>query len=187
MSQKQLDDLNIESQEVLITPRALKEKLPLSETAAETVFQGRQQIRDILDRKDPRLFVVIGPCSIHDPKAAMEYAERLKKLAAEVDDALFLVLRVYFEKPRTTVGWKGLINDPYMNDSFKVQDGLHIARKLLLDVADSSSAESSSSAASSSESGTGSSGSGSSSTSGSGSGEEVCGRLLERLPSPFLR
>ena len=136
MSQKQLDDLNIESQEVLITPRALKEKLPLSETAAETVFQGRQQIRDILDRKDPRLFVVIGPCSIHDPKAAMEYAERLKKLAAEVDDALFLVLRVYFEKPRTTVGWKGLINDPYMNDSFKVQDGLHIARKLLLDVAE---------------------------------------------------
>ncbi|HBS14640.1 MAG TPA: 3-deoxy-7-phosphoheptulonate synthase, partial [Alcanivorax sp.] len=91
MSQKQLDDLNIESQEVLITPRALKEKLPLSEAAAETVFQGRQQIRDILDRKDPRLFVVIGPCSIHDPKAAMEYAERLKKLAAEVDDALFLV------------------------------------------------------------------------------------------------
>ena len=136
MSQKQLDDLNIESQEVLITPRALKEKLPLSEAAAETVFQGRQQIRDILDRKDPRLFVVIGPCSIHDPKAAMEYAERLKKLAAEVDDALFLVLRVYFEKPRTTVGWKGLINDPYMNDSFKVQDGLHIARKLLLDVAE---------------------------------------------------
>ena len=136
MSQKQLDDLNIESQEVLITPRALKEKLPLSETAAETVFQGRQQIRDILDRKDPRLFVVIGPCSIHDPKAAMEYAERLKTLAAEVDDALFLVLRVYFEKPRTTVGWKGLINDPYMNDSFKVQDGLHIARKLLLDVAE---------------------------------------------------
>jgi len=136
MSQKQLDDLNIESQEVLITPRALKEKLPLSETAAETVFQGRQQIRDILDRKDPRLFVVIGPCSIHDPKAAMEYAERLKTLAAEVDDALFLVLRVYFEKPRTTVGWKGLINDPYMNDSFKVQDGLHIGRKLLLDVAE---------------------------------------------------
>ena len=136
MSHQQLDDLNIESQDVLITPRALKEKLPLSDAAADTVYRGRQQIRDILDRKDPRLFVVIGPCSIHDPKAAMEYAERLKKLAAEVDDALFLVLRVYFEKPRTTVGWKGLINDPYMNDSFKVQDGLHIARKLLLDVAE---------------------------------------------------
>ncbi|MBL7249000.1 3-deoxy-7-phosphoheptulonate synthase [Alloalcanivorax sp. C16-2] len=136
MSQIQVDDINIESQEVLITPRALKEELPLSDGARETVLQGRQQIRDILDRKDPRLFVVIGPCSIHDPKAAMEYAERLKKLAADVDDALFLVLRVYFEKPRTTVGWKGLINDPYMNDSFKVADGLHIARKLLLDVAE---------------------------------------------------
>ena len=136
MSQKQLDDLNIESQEVLITPRALKEKLPLSEAAAETVFQGRQQIRDILDRKDPRLFVVIGPCSIHDPKAAMEYAERLKKLAAEVDDALFLVLRVYFEKPRTTVGWKGLINDPYLDDSFKIEDGLHIGRQLLCDLSE---------------------------------------------------
>jgi len=136
MSHQQLDDLNIESQDVLITPRALKEKLPLSDAAADTVYRGRQQIRDILDRKDPRLFVVIGPCSIHDPKAAMEYAERLKTLAAKVDDALFLVLRVYFEKPRTTVGWKGLINDPYMNDSFKVEDGLNIARKLLLDVAE---------------------------------------------------
>ena len=136
MSQIQVDDINIESQEVLVTPRALKEELPLSDGALNTVLQGRQQIRDILDRKDPRLFVVIGPCSIHDPKAALEYAERLKKLAADVDDALFLVLRVYFEKPRTTVGWKGLINDPYMNDSFKVADGLHIARKLLLDVAE---------------------------------------------------
>ncbi|UWN48125.1 Phospho-2-dehydro-3-deoxyheptonate aldolase, Tyr-sensitive [Alcanivorax sp. ALC70] len=136
MSQIKVDDINIESQEVLVTPRALKEELPLSDGALNTVLQGRQQIRDILDRKDPRLFVVIGPCSIHDPKAALEYAERLKKLAAEVDDALFLVLRVYFEKPRTTVGWKGLINDPYMNDSFKVADGLHIARKLLLDVAE---------------------------------------------------
>lgn len=136
MSQKQVDDLNIESQAVLTTPRALKEKLALSDKARETVLSGRQVIRDILDRKDPRLFVVIGPCSIHDPDAAMEYAARLKKLASEVDDALYLILRVYFEKPRTTVGWKGLINDPYMNDSFKVEDGLHIARKLLLDVAE---------------------------------------------------
>ncbi|MEQ9509957.1 MAG: 3-deoxy-7-phosphoheptulonate synthase, partial [Alloalcanivorax xenomutans] len=115
MSQiRQVDDLNIESQQVLITPRALKEKLPLSDAARDSVVGGRQVIRDILDRKDPRLFVVIGPCSIHDPKAALEYASRLKALAEEVDDALFLVLRVYFEKPRTTVGWKGLINDPYM-------------------------------------------------------------------------
>ncbi len=137
MSQiRQVDDLNIESQQVLITPRALKEKLPLSDAARDSVVGGRQVIRDILDRKDPRLFVVIGPCSIHDPKAALEYAGRLKALAEEVDDALFLVLRVYFEKPRTTVGWKGLINDPYMNDSFKVEEGLHIARRLLLDVAE---------------------------------------------------
>ncbi|MCE7521695.1 phospho-2-dehydro-3-deoxyheptonate aldolase [Alcanivorax balearicus MACL04] len=137
MSQiRQVDDLNIESQQVLITPRALKEKLPLSDAARDAVVGGRQVIRDILDRKDPRLFVVIGPCSIHDPKAALEYAGRLKALAEEVDDALFLVLRVYFEKPRTTVGWKGLINDPYMNDSFKVEEGLHIARRLLLDVAE---------------------------------------------------
>lgn len=136
MTQKQVDDLNIESQRVLITPRALKEKLPLSDTARETVLTGRQTIRNILDRKDPRLFLVIGPCSIHDTKAALEYAARLKKLAAEVDDALYLVLRVYFEKPRTTVGWKGLINDPRMNDSFKVEEGLHIARQLLLDVAE---------------------------------------------------
>ncbi|ARB46220.1 3-deoxy-7-phosphoheptulonate synthase [Alloalcanivorax xenomutans] len=137
MSQiRQVDDLNIESQQVLITPRALKEKLPLSDAARDSVVGGRQVIRDILDRKDPRLFVVIGPCSIHDPKAALEYASRLKALAEEVDDALFLVLRVYFEKPRTTVGWKGLINDPYMNDSFKVEEGLHIARRLLLDVAE---------------------------------------------------
>ena len=121
---------------MLITPRALKEKLPLSDAARDSVVGGRQVIRDILDRKDPRLFVVIGPCSIHDPKAALEYASRLKALAEEVDDALFLVLRVYFEKPRTTVGWKGLINDPYMNDSFKVEEGLHIARRLLLDVAE---------------------------------------------------
>ena len=136
MSQKQVDDLNIESQTVLTTPRALKEQLPLTAAARATVLEGRQVIRDILDHKDSRLFVVIGPCSIHDPKAAMEYAGRLRKLADQVADTLYLVLRVYFEKPRTTVGWKGLINDPYMNDSFKVEDGLHIARQLLLDVAE---------------------------------------------------
>ncbi|MGK0404323.1 3-deoxy-7-phosphoheptulonate synthase, partial [Alcanivorax borkumensis] len=136
MTDKQVDDLNIASQDVLITPNALKEKLPLSDSARQTVISGRETIRNILDRKDHRLFVVIGPCSIHDTDAAMEYAARLKKLADEVSDTIYLVLRVYFEKPRTTVGWKGLINDPYMNDSFKVEDGLHIARKLLLDVAE---------------------------------------------------
>jgi len=136
MTDKQVDDLNIASQEVLITPNALKAELPLSDNALQTVIEGRETIRNILDRKDHRLFVVIGPCSIHDTKAAMEYAQKLKALAEEVKDTIYLVLRVYFEKPRTTVGWKGLINDPYMNDSFKVQDGLHIARKLLLDVAE---------------------------------------------------
>jgi 3-deoxy-7-phosphoheptulonate synthase len=110
--------------------------MPLRETALQTVTKGREVIRNILDGTDHRLFVVIGPCSIHDIKAAHEYAERLKVLAAEVSDTLYLVMRVYFEKPRTTVGWKGLINDPYLDDSFKIEDGLHIGRKLLLDLAE---------------------------------------------------
>ncbi len=136
MTNYQVDDLNIESQQTLITPRELKQKLPLSDVARETVATGRHAVRNILDHKDHRLFVVLGPCSVHDTKAAMEYAERLKGLAREVEDSLLLILRVYFEKPRTTVGWKGLINDPFMNDSFKIEDGLHISRKLLLDVAE---------------------------------------------------
>jgi 3-deoxy-7-phosphoheptulonate synthase len=136
MAQTQVDDLNIESQTLLTTPRELKAKLPLSDSARETVAAGRQAVRDILDRKDPRLFIVIGPCSIHDVDAAHDYAARLKTLADEVQDTLLLVQRVYFEKPRTTVGWKGLINDPYMNDTFKIEEGLHIARKLLLDMAE---------------------------------------------------
>ncbi|WP_295461684.1 3-deoxy-7-phosphoheptulonate synthase [uncultured Pseudomonas sp.] len=135
-AQPRLNDLNIEANEPLITPEQLKQEIPLSDLAADTVAQGRQVIRDILDGKDHRLFVVIGPCSIHDIKAAHEYAERLKTLAAQVSDTLYLVMRVYFEKPRTTVGWKGLINDPYLDDSFKIQDGLHIGRQLLLDLAE---------------------------------------------------
>lgn len=136
MTDKQVEDLNIASQDVLITPKGLKEEMPLSDAARQTVIDGRETVRNILDRKDHRLFVVLGPCSIHDTEAAMEYANKLKALADEVSDTLYLVLRVYFEKPRTTVGWKGLINDPYMNDSFKVEEGLHIARRLLLDVAE---------------------------------------------------
>ncbi|WP_282283282.1 3-deoxy-7-phosphoheptulonate synthase [Pseudomonas sp. PS02302] len=135
-AQPRLNDLNIEANEPLITPEQLKQEIPLSDLAADTVAQGRQVIRDILDGKDHRLFVVIGPCSIHDIKAAHEYAERLKVLAAQVSDSLYLVMRVYFEKPRTTVGWKGLINDPYLDDSFKIRDGLHIGRQLLLDLAE---------------------------------------------------
>ncbi|MBE7373516.1 3-deoxy-7-phosphoheptulonate synthase [Pseudomonas lopnurensis] len=136
MADLPIDDLNVASNVTLITPEQLKRELPLTTSALQTVSHGRQVVRDILDGKDHRLFLVIGPCSIHDLKAAHEYAERLKVLAEKVSDSLFLVMRVYFEKPRTTVGWKGLINDPYMDDSFKIQDGLHIGRKLLLDLAE---------------------------------------------------
>lgn len=136
MADLPIDDLNIASNEALITPDQLKHELPLTDIARQTVSHGRQVVRDILDGKDHRLFVVVGPCSIHDIKAAHEYAERLKKLAAEVSDSLYLIMRVYFEKPRTTVGWKGLINDPYLDDSFKIQDGLHIGRQLLCDLAE---------------------------------------------------
>ena len=131
---KQVEDVNIEAMDLLVTPAELKAELPLSEEAKATVLSGRQTIRAILDGVDPRLFVVIGPCSIHDPVAAHDYANRLKVLAEQVKDTLYLVMRVYFEKPRTTVGWKGLINDPDMNDSFDVEKGLRLGRKLLLEL-----------------------------------------------------
>jgi 3-deoxy-7-phosphoheptulonate synthase len=134
MSGNKLENLNVASQEALITPEALKKEMPLSDKAAETVSKGRQAIYDIMDGKDHRLFVVVGPCSIHDVEAARDYAERLKKLADEVSDTLLIVMRVYFEKPRTTVGWKGLINDPHLNDTFDIEQGLHIGRRLLLDI-----------------------------------------------------
>jgi 3-deoxy-7-phosphoheptulonate synthase len=134
MAETRIEDVNVRSTELLITPAELKRDIPLSDKARKTVLSGRETIRNILDGKDHRLFLVIGPCSIHDLKAAHEYAERLKVLADVVQDTLYLVMRVYFEKPRTTVGWKGLINDPFMDDSFKIQDGLHIGRKLLLEL-----------------------------------------------------
>jgi 3-deoxy-7-phosphoheptulonate synthase len=134
VSQPDIDDVNIKSIQTLITPAELKADLPLSETASQTVLQGRATVRNILDGNDKRLFVVIGPCSIHDVKAANEYADRLKELSEKVKDTLYLVMRVYFEKPRTTVGWKGLINDPDMNDSFNIEKGLHIGRGLLLEL-----------------------------------------------------
>jgi 3-deoxy-7-phosphoheptulonate synthase len=109
----------------------------MSDAANAMLVESRQVIRDILDRKDHRMFLVLGPCSIQDVDAAMDYARRLRALADEVSDTLYLVMRVYFEKPRTTVGWKGLINDPYLNDSFKIEEGLHIGRKLLLDILES--------------------------------------------------
>ena len=134
MSNVEVHNINVASQNVLVTPEQLNDALPMSEAIRTTVQGSRQEIWDILDRKDPRLFVVVGPCSIHDPVAAMDYARRLQILADEVQDTLLVVMRVYFEKPRTTVGWKGLINDPHLNDSFKIEEGLHIGRKLLLDI-----------------------------------------------------
>ena len=136
MTQTKIDNVNVVAQEILITPDQLKLEVPMSDATNARLATSRQVFRDILDRKDPRMFVVLGPCSIHDVDAAMEYARRLQTLAAEVEDTLYLVMRVYFEKPRTTVGWKGLINAPYLNDSFKIQEGLHIGRKLLLDILD---------------------------------------------------
>lgn len=117
-NQQAVENTRIERPEILVTPAELKIEIPISEKARETVSQGRKSIEDILERRDHRIFVVVGPCSIHDLKAAHEYAHKLKKLADKVSDTLLIVMRVYFEKPRTTTGWKGLINDPLMNDSF---------------------------------------------------------------------
>ncbi|GMG88147.1 3-deoxy-7-phosphoheptulonate synthase [Biformimicrobium ophioploci] len=136
MSTQQYDDINVVSQEVLVSPADLRAELPLSEKAEASVAAGRNAIRRILDREDKRIMVVVGPCSIHCPEAALDYARRLRQLADEVSDSLLIVMRAYFEKPRTTVGWKGLINDPHLNDSFKISEGLHIGRKLLLDIAE---------------------------------------------------
>ena len=134
MDRKAVDNINIEQPEILVTPAELKREIPISDKARETISSGRRAIEKILERKDHRIFVVVGPCSIHDLKAAHEYATKLKTLADKVSDTLLVVMRVYFEKPRTTTGWKGLINDPFMNDSFKITDGLHIGRQLLHDV-----------------------------------------------------
>ncbi|MSR11182.1 MAG: 3-deoxy-7-phosphoheptulonate synthase [Gammaproteobacteria bacterium] len=130
------ENLNIASNEALITPDRLKSEIKLLGTAATSVQKARQAIFSILDRKDSRLFIVVGPCSIHDVDAALDYARRLQALAAKVADTLYLVMRVYFEKPRTSIGWKGLINDPYLDDSFKIEDGLRKGRKLLIDIAE---------------------------------------------------
>ncbi|KAB7623780.1 3-deoxy-7-phosphoheptulonate synthase [Alkalilimnicola sp. S0819] len=132
MDEQHVDNLNVVSLDLMPTPAEIKRKLPLSEAAARTVVEGRKVVQNILDGSDPRMLVVVGPCSIHDTKAAKEYAQRLKALHDELKDTLYIVMRVYFEKPRTTVGWKGLINDPYMDDSFRIEEGLQMARELLL-------------------------------------------------------
>ena len=134
MDDKRIYNINVVSQDVLLTPEAVKERVPITRRAQATVLDGRQAVESVLDRSDHRLIVVVGPCSIHDPSAAMDYAQRLKRVADEVADTLLVVMRVYFEKPRTTTGWKGLINDPHMNDSFDIEEGLQLARKVLLEI-----------------------------------------------------
>ncbi len=129
-----LENINVTSFAAMPTPADLHAKLPLTDAASATVTKGREDLRNILDRKDQRLFVVVGPCSIHDPVAGLDYARRLKALQEEVKDTMLLVMRVYFEKPRTTTGWKGYINDPFMDDSFRVDVGMEKARQFLLDV-----------------------------------------------------
>jgi len=128
------DDVRIQEYTAMKTPRQLKEELPLSRAAQECVQKGRKTIQDIVDKKDRRLLIISGPCSIHDEKAALEYARRLARLSREIDKTMVVVMRVYFEKPRTTVGWKGLINDPDLDDSCDMETGLYRARKLLLQI-----------------------------------------------------
>ncbi|MEI7222214.1 3-deoxy-7-phosphoheptulonate synthase [Pectobacterium carotovorum] len=134
MQKDSLNNINISDEQVLITPDELKAKFPLNDEEQREIAQARATIADIIHGRDDRLLIVCGPCSIHDTDAALEYARRLQSLAAELNDRLYIVMRVYFEKPRTTVGWKGLINDPFMDGSFDVESGLHIARGLLLEL-----------------------------------------------------
>ncbi|MCC7423746.1 MAG: 3-deoxy-7-phosphoheptulonate synthase [Planctomycetaceae bacterium] len=131
-----IQNVNIQKLVPLVSPQELKDQMPSSELAADTVYSYREQVKRILMGEDSRMLCVVGPCSIHDYDAAMDYAKRLKALADEVSDQLLLVMRVYFEKPRTTVGWKGLINDPHLNDTFAMGDGLRLGRRILLQIAE---------------------------------------------------
>ena len=136
MQKSELSNINISEEQVLITPEELKAKIPLSDNARRFIQESRQTIANIIHKKDHRLLVVCGPCSIHDLDAAKEYAKRLKALSEQLSDQLYIVMRVYFEKPRTTVGWKGLINDPHLDGSFDIEHGLHVGRKLLVELAE---------------------------------------------------
>jgi len=131
-----LSDVNIVAEDVLVTPGQLHKDIPCPDAASEFIRQSRRTIENILDRSDPRLLVVAGPCSIHDLDSAKEYAGKLKTLHDKYSETLFIVMRVYFEKPRTTVGWKGFVNDPDLNDSFKIEKGLRQARELLVSLAE---------------------------------------------------
>jgi len=132
----QTENLNIAAQRVLASPATLKESLPASDKIKASIAQHRAAIQNVLQGTDPRLLVVVGPCSIHNIDEAREYADQLSELASEVEDNLLVIMRAYFEKPRTTVGWKGLINDPFLDDSFRIESGLQMARKLLLDLSE---------------------------------------------------
>ena len=136
MSVVQTENLNIAAFDHMPSPEEIKARVPMTVPANAAVVAGRKAVMDILDRRDPRVFVVVGPCSIHDAEAGLDYARRLKKLADEVSQTMVLVMRVYFEKPRTSTGWKGFINDPFMNDSFRIDVGMERARKFLLDVSE---------------------------------------------------
>lgn len=129
-----LENTNISSFEQLVTPDEFKRRFPITPEIEAHVEKSRKTIREILDRTDKRLIVVVGPCSVHDTKAALEYAERLANFTKSVEDQIFVVMRVYFEKPRTTVGWKGLINDPYLDGSFQIAKGMEIGRELMLKI-----------------------------------------------------
>ncbi|HUS35273.1 MAG TPA: 3-deoxy-7-phosphoheptulonate synthase, partial [Verrucomicrobiae bacterium] len=129
-------DLNILSLTRLSPPHAVKKGLPMTEACNRTVVEGRATVKNILQHQDPRLLVVVGPCSVHDPKGAIEYAQRLAKLRDELKDRLYIIMRVYFEKPRTTVGWKGLINDPHLDGTYDIQHGVLQARQLLIEIAE---------------------------------------------------
>ncbi len=132
MHRAPIDDIRVTGATEVIAPAVLLRDIPVSDRAADTVTDARQTVRRILTGEDPRLLVVVGPCSVHDPAAALDYAQRLRDFAPQVADSLYIVMRTYFEKPRTTVGWKGLVNDPGLDNSFRINDGLHIARRLLL-------------------------------------------------------
>src|SRR5690242_9465519 len=130
-----IQDIHVAAAEPLIAPRALKDELPLDEELVRFVYDSRETVRRVLKGDDRRLMFIVVPCSIHDPAAALDYARRLAALAPRVADRMFILMRVYFDKPRTTVGWKGLINDPRMDDSCDMREGLRIARRLLLEIA----------------------------------------------------
>ena len=131
---KQTYDVNVKEFKPLISPASIKEALPLTDDVAKTVIDGRHDIENILQKKDDRILVIAGPCSIHDTDAALDYARKINQLRNEVKDKINLIMRVYFEKPRTTVGWKGLINDPFLDASYNINEGLKKARALLIDI-----------------------------------------------------